>query len=474
MTFQSVEYILFFSLVFILYWTICSKNKNHQNGLLVLSSLFFYGYWDWRFLGLLLFTAFTTYYAGILLEKNDDKKKRKLISTLSIVINLLILFYYKYYNFFIQSFIDSFSTFGLGELNFSTLKIILPVGISFYTFTALSYSIDIYQRKSNATKDILAYLAYVTFFPSILSGPISRAQKQLPQYYQKRIFDYDNAIEACKYILIGAMMKLCLADRIGIYVDSVYANIIQHNGTTLLFTSVLYSVQIYADFAGYSLMAIGSGKLLGINLPENFNRPYFAKTVSEFWRKWHISLTTWFRDYIYFPLGGNKVSNARWMMNTMIVFVTSGLWHGAAYTYIIWGFIHGVCMIVERLLYGEKIKQIKDSLSIMNLLRMLMTFIIVTFAWIFFRAESLQDAILIIQKIFTSTGNIFMDKSTLLLAFVSLLLVIAYDITKEYNIKLHLLDSKNVFVRYITAIFMICYIIAFGVLNGGSFIYFQF
>ncbi len=284
MTFQSVEYILFFSLVFILYWTICSKNKNHQNGLLVLSSLFFYGYWDWRFLGLLLFTAFTTYYAGILLEKNDDKKKRKLISTLSIVINLLILFYYKYYNFFIQSFIDSFSTFGLGELNFSTLKIILPVGISFYTFTALSYSIDIYQRKSNATKDILAYLAYVTFFPSILSGPISRAQKQLPQYYQKRIFDYDNAIEACKYILIGAMMKLCLADRIGIYVDSVYANIIQHNGTTLLFTSVLYSVQIYADFAGYSLMAIGSGKLLGINLPENFNRPYFAKTVSEFWR----------------------------------------------------------------------------------------------------------------------------------------------------------------------------------------------
>lgn len=474
MTFQSVEYILFFSLVFILYWTICSKNKNHQNGLLVLSSLFFYGYWDWRFLGLLLFTAFTTYYAGILLEKNDDKKKRKLISTLSIVINLLILFYYKYYNFFIQSFIDSFSTFGLGELNFSTLKIILPVGISFYTFTALSYSIDIYQRKSNATKDILAYLAYVTFFPSILSGPISRAQKQLPQYYQKRIFDYDNAIEACKYILIGAMMKLCLADRIGIYVDSVYVNIIQHNGTTLLFTSVLYSVQIYADFAGYSLMAIGSGKLLGINLPENFNRPYFAKTVSEFWRKWHISLTTWFRDYIYFPLGGNKVSNARWMMNTMIVFVTSGLWHGAAYTYIIWGFIHGVCMIVERLLYGEKIKQIKDSLSIMNLFRMLMTFIIVTFAWIFFRAESLQDAILIIQKIFTNSGNIFMDKSTLLLAFVSLLLVVAYDITKEYNIKLHLLDSKNVFVRYITAIFMICYIIAFGVLNGGSFIYFQF
>lgn len=474
MTFQSVEYILFFPIVFILYWTLFNKNKNLQNGLLLTVSLLFYAYWDWRFLGLLLFTAFSTFFAGLLLEKNYSQKKRKLISTISIVSNLLILLYFKYYNFFVESFIDSFSILGLGELNFKTLNIILPVGISFYTFTALSYSIDVYQRKINATKDILAYLAFVTFFPSILSGPINRAQKQLPQYFEKRTFNYDNAIEACKCILVGGVMKLCLADRLGIYVDSVYANIIHHNGSTLLFTSILYSIQLYADFAGYSLMAIGSGKLLGINLPENFNRPYFAKTVSEFWRKWHISLTTWFRDYIYFPLGGNKVSNARWMMNTMIVFVTSGLWHGAAYTYIIWGFIHGVCMIVERLLYGEKIKQIKDSLSIMNLLRMLMTFIIVTFAWIFFRAESLQDAILIIQKIFTSTGNIFMDKSTLLLAFVSLLLVVAYDITKEYNIKLHLLDSKNVFVRYITAIFMICYIIAFGVLNGGSFIYFQF
>lgn len=474
MPFQTVEYILFFPLVFFLYWTIFNKNKNLQNGLLVLSSLFFYGYWNWKFLGLLLFTALTTYYAGILLGNNNDSKKRKVISTVSIVINLLILFYFKYCNFFIQSFIDSFSAFGFGELNFSTLKIILPVGISFYTFTALSYSIDVYQRKINATKDILAYLAYVTFFPSILSGPISRAQKQLPQYFQKRTFDYNNAIEACKYILIGAMMKLCLADRIGIYVDSVYANIVQHNGSTLLFSSVLYSIQIYADFAGYSLMAIGSGKLLGINLPENFNRPYFARTVTEFWRRWHISLTTWFRDYIYFPLGGNKVSNARWMLNTMIVFVTSGLWHGAAYTFIIWGSIHGVCMIVERQLYGNKIKQIKDNLSVINLFRMLITFIIVTFTWIFFRAESLHDAILIIQKIFTSSGNIFMDKSTLLLAFVSLLLVFTYDLTKEYNIKLHLLDSKNMLIRYITAILLICYIIAFGVLNGGSFIYFQF
>ena len=473
MIFQSIEYILFFPIVFIFYWTICSKNKNLQNGFLLLSSIFFYGYWDWRFLGLLLFTAFSTFFAGRLLDKDYDNSKRKLISVICVILNISILFFFKYYNFFVQSFVNAFSIFGI-NFNINILKIILPVGISFYTFSALSYSLDVYQRKITATKDILAYLAYVTFFPSILSGPISRAQKQLPQYFSKRTFEYHNAIEACKAILIGAMMKLCLADRLGIYVDSVYANIIQHNGTTLLFTSVLYSIQIYADFAGYSLMAIGSGKLLGINLQENFNRPYFAKTVTEFWRRWHISLTTWFRDYIYFPLGGNKVSKVRWMINTMIVFVTSGLWHGAAYTFIIWGFIHGVCMIIERLLYGDKIKNINNSLSIQNLFRMLLTFVIITFAWIFFRAENLQDATLIIHKIFTNSGSIFMDKSTLILAFSSLVLIGAYDITKEFNVKIRLLDSKNIVVRYITAALILCYILAFGVLNGGSFIYFQF
>lgn len=473
MTFQSVEYILFFPLVFILYWTIFGKNKNLQNASLVTASLLFYGYWDWRFLGLLLFTAFTTFYAGILLDRDYNQKKRKLISTISIVINLLILFFFKYYNFFVLSFIDSFSALGI-QLNLNTLKIILPVGISFYTFSALSYSIDVYQRKINATKDILAYLAYVTFFPSILSGPISRAQKQLPQYFQKRTFDYNNAIEACKYILIGGLMKLCLSDRLGIYVDSVYMNIANHNGTTLLFTSVLYSIQLYADFAGYSLMAIGSGKLLGINLQENFNRPYFAKTVTEFWRRWHISLTTWFRDYIYFPLGGNKVGKARWMFNTLTVFVISGLWHGANYTFIIWGFIHGICMIIERLIYGEKIKKINNAFSIPNLLRIALIFCIVTFSMIFFRVESLHDAILVINKIFTSSGSLFMDKSTLLLASISFVLVFAYDLTKEYNIKIHLLDSKNTLVRYMTAALIICYILLFGVLNGGSFIYFQF
>lgn len=473
MTFASVEYLIFFPTVFMLYWML-GRTKTIQNMLIVAASLVFYGWWDWRFLGLLLVTVLTTFYGGAFIQKADGNRKRqKWISAAVIVLNLGILFFFKYYNFFIQSFIDVFSLFGK-ELSGSTLKIILPVGISFYTFTALSYTIDVYQRRAEATKDLLAYCAYTMFFPSILSGPISRATKQLPQYFQKREFCYDKAVEACKFILMGAVMKLCLADRLGIYVDTVYANIPQHNGTTLMFASVLYTIQIYADFAGYSLMAVGSGKLLGIELQTNFIRPYFSKTVTEFWRRWHISLTTWFRDYIYFPLGGNRVSKARWMLNTMIVFTVSGLWHGAAYTFLIWGALHGACMIAERLLYGKRIKEISDRLTFSNILSMLLTFCIVSFAWIFFRAETIGDAASIISKIFLSHGSLFIDLNTLSMAFLAFVIVFMYDFTQEYGVRLRLLNSRFTVVRYATAAFLICYIIGFGVLNGGSFIYFQF
>lgn len=473
MTFSSVEYLIFFPTVFMLYWML-GRTKTVQNMLIVAASLVFYGWWDWRFLGLLLITVLTTFYGGAFIQKADGNRKRqKWISAAVIVLNLGILFFFKYYNFFIQSFIDVFSLFGK-ELSDSTLKIILPVGISFYTFTALSYTIDVYQRRAEATKDLLAYCAYTMFFPSILSGPISRATKQLPQYFQKREFCYDKAVEACKFILMGAVMKLCLADRLGIYVDTVYANIPQHNGTTLMFASVLYTIQIYADFAGYSLMAVGSGKLLGIELQTNFIRPYFSKTVTEFWRRWHISLTTWFRDYIYFPLGGNRVSKARWMLNTMIVFTVSGLWHGAAYTFLIWGALHGACMIAERLLYGKRIKEISDRLTFSNILRMLLTFCIVSFAWIFFRAETIGNAASIISKIFLSHGSLFIDLNTLSMAFLAFVIVFMYDFTQEYGVRLRLLNSRFTVVRYATAAFLICYIIGFGVLNGGSFIYFQF
>lgn len=473
MTFQSLEYLIFFSILFILHWTLFSKRKEHQNGLILVASLVFYGWWDWRFLGLLMITALSTFLSSRWMDNTNDAKKRKFLLVGTIVINVGILFFFKYFNFFVQSFADALSLMGM-SVNVTTLHILLPVGISFYTFTALSYTIDVYQHKVESTNDALAYFAYVMFFPSILSGPISRAQKQLPQYFSRRNFDFDKSISACKLILWGGVMKLCLADRLGIYVDTIYANIAQHNGTTLLITSILYSIQIYADFAGYSLMAIGFGKLLGIDLQTNFIRPYFAKTVTDFWRRWHISLTTWFRDYIYFPLGGNRCSKARWALNTLIVFTISGLWHGAAYTFIIWGAMHGVCMVIERLVYGEKIKQLSDKFSMSNIIRIIITFIIVNFAWIFFRINNLGDVMQIFKKIFTEPGKPFLDTNTLLMGFVAMAIIFIYDLVKEKHLNMHLLSSRFMVVRYLTAIMLIVYILAFGVLNGGSFIYFQF
>lgn len=474
MTFQSLEYLIFLPVVFFLYWTVGRRSRTFQNGLIVAVSLVFYGWWDWRFLGLLLLTAFSTFFAGWWMGKTYNQKKCKAILVGTTALNLSVLFFFKYYNFFVQAFIDAFSLFGT-NINISTLKILLPVGISFYTFTALSYSIDVYQRKVRPTRDLLAYLAYVTFFPSILSGPISRAQKQLPQYFERRDFDYDKAVNACNLMLMGGVMKLCLADRLGIYVDTVYTNITQHNGTTLLFTAILYTIQIYADFAGYSLMAIGSGKLFGIELQTNFIRPYFSKTVTEFWRRWHVSLTTWFRDYIYFPLGGNRCSKTRWIFNTMIVFTVSGLWHGAAYTFLIWGALHGICMVIERLVYGDKIKTISNNFSLINVFRISLTFTIVTFAWIFFRVSDFGDVMTIFRKILTEPGSLFIDADTLAYAFLFTILILIVDFMEEYfSGKVTFMNSKYTIVRWISYVVMVVMVLLFGVLDGGSFIYFQF
>lgn len=475
MTLSSIEYFLFLPAVFLLFWMVFGKTKTTQNIFIVASSLLFYGFWDWRFLGLLLLTAFSTYYSGICLERiGDNNKKRKLVLWGTLILNLGILFFFKYYNFFIQAFTDSITLLGW-HISVSNLRIILPVGISFYMFAALSYTIDVYQRKVEPTKDVLAYLAYATFFPSILSGPISRAQKQLPQFFTKRQFDYNKAVEGCKFLLLGAIMKMCLADRIGVYVDQVYSNYLSYSGNTLFFTSICYTIQIYADFAGYSLMAIGSGKLLGIELPTNFIRPYFAKTVTDFWRRWHISLTTWFRDYIYFPLGGNRCSKSRWMLNTMIVFVISGLWHGANYTFLIWGAMHGVFMIVERLVYGNRLKQIPEGFSLINVLRWTVTFMIVNFAWIFFRLDSLRDVVTVLGGIFTDRGHLYFDPNVMGYAIPSLLIVFCFDFFSEKkNNRMLLMDNKKIYVRWLSYTALLLFLVLFGSFEQMQFIYFQF
>lgn len=406
MQLTSFLFLIFFPIVFLAHWLAFSKNAKMQNCFLLIASCIFYGWWDWRFLGLLLFTGVSTYCAGLLMDRYIGQDNiRKTINTICIILNIGILFAFKYFNFFIEAFVDICQLIGV-EMPMSALKIILPVGISFYTFSALSYSIDVCQRKVKAVDDIWQYLAYATFFPSILSGPVNRATKQLPQFMNLRKFDYEKAAEASKLIVWGLFVKLCVADRLGIYVDTVYTNMAQHTGLTLLLATIVYTIQIYADFAGYSLIAIGTGGLLGIDLQNNFMRPYFATTVTDFWRRWHISLTTWFRDYVYFPLGGNRCSHARWIFNTMVVFIVSGLWHGAAYTFLIWGAFHGLCMVVEKQIYGEKIKQLDTYLPKLNGLRMLATFAIVNFAWVCFRLGSVQDVGYVLTQIVTLGGVI--------------------------------------------------------------------
>lgn len=471
MNFASIEFILFFLLVFFVYWGI-GRNKKTQNLIIVISSLIFYGYWNCLHLALLLLTVFTTFFCGLYLERFKSRIKRMVLCLTTIIANLGILFYYKYFNFFIDAFSDAFIFFGK-EFSMNTIKLILPIGISFYTFTALGYCLDVYKGKCVANNDILAYSSFVMFFPSILSGPISRSNEQLTQYLNYRKFDYEKAKNACKLILLGGIMKLCLADRLGIYVDAVYNNIANHSGGTFFFASLFYSVQIYADFAGYSLIAIGFGKLLGIDLPTNFVRPYFSSTVTEFWRRWHISLTSWFRDYLYIPLGGSRVGNIRWMINITIVFVISGLWHGAAYNFFIWGTIHAIFMIVERFLLGkEKINDLSGTFTLYKFIYTLNTFLLVTFAWIFFRVENFNDAIEIIKKIFTEQGKVWFDFNTLFLSIIAFFIVFSIDICEE--LKVNLFNSKYVIVRYVIFVLSVCYILLFGVLNSGSFIYFQF
>lgn len=473
MSIYSWKYIIAFFILFWVYWLLCRK-KNTQNALLLIASYIFYGLWDWRCLFLLFATSMVAYGAGVYFKRVPETSKTFLrkstrwwVSCGAIVFSLGILTYFKYTNFFVLSINEL-----IGE-GHEPLKIILPVGISFYTFSAISYVVDSYQKKIEPTTDLMAGLLYTSFFPAILSGPIHKATEQLPQYLKMREFDYDLINQGFKDYVWGAFMKLCVADRLGMYVDAVYGNIANHSGTTMLVTSVAYTLQIYADFAGYSLMATGCGKMLGIKLQTNFNLPYFAKTITEFWSKWHMSLTGWFKNYVYFPLGGNRVSKGRWIFNIMVVFLLSGLWHGAAYTFIIWGAIHGVAQVLEKLIYGKRIKQIENKFTIGNVLRVFLTFAIVNFAWIFFRLPDINDVFTVIGKIFTERGSLFIEP-TLFLAFASLAIMVVKDSCDQFGAKLKLFYSKYLIVRYLSVAFLILYILLLGVLEGGQFIYFQF
>ena len=400
MLFNSIQFVIYLPIVFLLYWFVfdrfISKSKHQlclQNAFIVVASYVFYGWWDWRFLLLIAFTSFCSWGSGILIGRSESKKRAKVWMWLNIILNLGILALFKYYDFFISEFAQMFhfSTDGL------LLKVILPVGISFYTFQALSYSIDVYRGKIEPTTDIIAFFAFISFFPQLVAGPIERATNLLPQFLKKREFNYDTAADGMRQILWGLFKKVVVADNCAFYVNQVFSTYTEQSGSTLLLAAIFFTFQIYGDFSGYSDIAIGTAKLFGIKLMRNFNVPYFSRDIAEFWRRWHISLTTWFRDYVYIPLGGSRVSKAKVIRNTFIIFLVSGFWHGANWTFIAWGAYHAVLFLP--LILAGKNRKYTNQIAEERLLptikeagQMLLTFFLAVIGWIIFRAESIGQA----------------------------------------------------------------------------------
>ncbi|RZV58569.1 MAG: MBOAT family protein, partial [Flavobacteriaceae bacterium] len=397
MLFNSLDFALFLPIVFILYWFVTQKDLKLQNILLVLASYVFYGWWDWRFLSLIAFSSLVDYFIGLELAKTDQKNKRKILLYASLIVNIGFLGFFKYFNFFTQSFSDAFTFFGQ-DFEASRLNIILPVGISFYTFQTLSYTIDIYRKKLEPTRDPIAFFAFVSFFPQLVAGPIERATNLLPQFFKKRKFKSEQAIDGLQQILWGLFKKIVIADNCAQYANDIFANYEHYSSPTLILGVIYFSFQIYGDFSGYSDIAIGTSKLFGFKLMTNFRYPYFSRDIAEFWRRWHISLSTWFRDYLYIPLGGSRGSKWNALRNTIIVFIVSGFWHGANWTFITWGAIHAIFFVPLLLLnrnrrYLGEVAADRLFPRLGEFMNILITFALVTLAWVFFRAETIAQAL---------------------------------------------------------------------------------
>ena len=408
------------------------------------------------------------------MDRSRSRRRRKISLFSGIFINLGILFFYKYYEFAGSLITDFFSLLNIG-IDIPRWNVLLPVGISFYIFQAVGYAVDVYRGTIKAEKNFVVYALFISFFPQLVAGPIERAKNMLPQFREKHKFSYENFDAGLRLMIWGFFMKLCVADRVSTYVDAVYNNYMEHSGVSLLLATFFFTFQIYCDFAGYSLIAIGSSKMMGFTLMENFHRPYFAKSIKEFWRRWHISLSTWFKDYLYIPLGGNRVGHYRHLWNLFVTFLVSGIWHGANLTFVLWGSLHGLYQIVG-IEKNRLLPKVNVSKRLHTVFNCLVTFVLVMFAWIFFRANDLHSAFSIIEKIFTDRGPLFTGEGipSLLLGFMCIGILMLKEIKDEMSIKVHALNSKNYWVRIISISLFIAFIILTASFNGGAFIYFQF
>ncbi|MES2826872.1 MAG: MBOAT family O-acyltransferase [Bacteroidota bacterium] len=482
MVVNSINFLIFFVVVFLVYYSVLNRNRKAQNAWLLLTSYFFYGFAEWRMIPLLMVATLVFYFIGQAIPRVQNKKVSSALSTLGVLLGVGLLLYFKYLNFFIQSFSDFFNAIGL-QTHPTLFNIMMPLGISFFTFKLISYIIEITRGNIEPSKNLVDFALYISFFPTILSGPIDRPKPFLAQLSKSRILDYELASIGLKRIFWGMFMKMCVADRLSIYVDAIFDNSIHHNGTSLAFASLLYPIQMYADFAGYSEMAIGVGMLLGIKITENFKRPFFSQNIAEYWRKWHISLTGWLTDYVFMPLNIRFRNIEKWgsIFAIIITFVLIGLWHGAAWTFALFGLYHGL-LYIPLMLSGaffkkNKVKRTPSGLPLPGTVaKMAGTFILVAFGLILFRSSSVTEAGLIMKKIATEWGSLFIDPKTLINGILCMLILLAKDFKDEFLFdKVNL--SKNIFGNYkfeITVAVYVVLILFFGVLDGNQFIYFKF
>jgi D-alanyl-lipoteichoic acid acyltransferase DltB (MBOAT superfamily) len=482
MLFNSLDFAIFLPIVFILYWFVFNKKIAYQNSFVLAASYFFYAWWDWRFLFLILFSTIVDFLVGKQLNKTSNSKNRKLLLWVSVLVNLGLLGFFKYYNFFVENFVNAFSFFGQ-ELNASFLHIILPVGISFYTFQTLSYTIDIYRRELRPTLSFINFAAFVSFFPQLVAGPIERAKDLLPQFYKKRKFDLEMSKDGLRQILWGLFKKMVVADNCAVFVDRYFENYQDYSGSTLLVGAFFFTIQIYCDFSGYSDIAIGTSRLFGFKLIKNFDYPYFARNIAEFWKKWHISLTTWFKDYVYFPMGGSRLGKFRTLFNTVILFLIIGLWHGAHWKFVVYGFINSlhffpIILFGQKRKFSKRIAENKFFPSLRESYGVLKTFTFLVLVRVFFRAESLEKGLGYLNTIFSSSFfsfPSFENNRTVLITLVFILFFLMVEwLGRNHNYALEKLGltwkRPYRWAFYYTIIF--CIFFFYGAQQ--QFIYFQF
>ena len=491
MLFNSLEFLVFLPIVFVLYWFVFQK-REWQNLLIVIASYVFYGWWDWRFLFLIAFTSVCSYYSGVLIEyyrgrRNEEggKRRQRLVCASNLILNFLILGVFKYYNFFADSLVQLVWSLFHYQLDWVTLNVILPVGISFYTFQALSYTIDVYRKDVPVTKNIIEFCAFISFFPQLVAGPIERAKNLLPQFQHDRHFDYVQAVDGCRQMLWGFFKKVVIADSCASDLNPLWDSYADYSGVSLWLLALLFTFQIYCDFSGYSDIAIGCSRLFGIRLLSNFNYPYLSRSIPEFWRRWHISLMTWFRDYVYIPLGGSRCAQWKVIRNTFIVFGVSGLWHGANWTFVVWGLYHGTLIVLYKLLHvNTKDKDIlavgRRLPSLKELSRVVVTFGLAVVGWVIFRAENISQAWDFVSRMFLTAFDDFHPRLGSISTFMAILLLIVVEYLQRDKVHVLQFSSGNRLFRYAVARWTVYLAMLVAIFYfyfntvSQEFIYFQF